>query len=166
MEVVEKKMRLDSKKTLLIMIITIIIGLNITYWLGNIEKEKYERDFELYSLSKEFVMNQEASKAIPILQELNSRHPDNEDLLGSLALAQAQIGDYQNALDNFQRSLEINPNLQLLPIFNINYSRALVFNNELEKAELLIEKISQYKNDEMYSDYFTEIYDLIEQKNK
>lgn len=147
------------------MLFAIIICLNITYWMGETEKEQYERDFELFSYANELIMKQEAGKAIPLLHELNNRHQYDENIITALALAQASVGEYDDAVDNFQRSLEINPNIQLLPVFNLNYSRALIYNNQHEKAELLLEKISKYKKDEQYSNTFTQLFALIEQKN-
>jgi hypothetical protein len=161
----ELKMRLESKKTLLIMIFTIIILLNITYWMGESEKEKYQRDFELFNYAYELIGKQEAGSAIPILFELNNRYQDDENIILSLAVAQVEVGEYDLAIANYQRSLEINPFLQLDPVFNLDYSRTLILNNEHEKAELLLEKVSNYKNHEQFSIRFAELYSLIEQKN-
>lgn len=158
-------MQLNSKKVLLIMSLTIIILLNITYWIGEKQKEQYEEDFELLRYAKELIWNQEAQKAIPILHELNNRHTDDEYIIETLALAQSFVGDYSHAVSNYQKSLEMNPNLQLQPEFNLKYSRALILNNEYEKAELLLNKISKYKNDKRFSKEFKSLLSFIKQKN-
>lgn len=158
-------MQLDSKKALLLMLFTIIICLNISYWLGEIEKDRYDRDYELLSYSKELIVQQDAGKAIPLLTELINRHQDDENIITTLALAQASVGDYDQSVANFQRSLEIDPNLQLLPNFNLNYSRALILNNEHEKAKELLGKISKYKKDKRFRDTYNDLYAFIQQKN-
>lgn len=159
-------MQFASKKVVLVMIFTIVLSLNITYWIGEGQKEQYEKDFELFSYAKELIWNQEANKAIPLLNDLNSRYQNDEYILTYLAFAQTFIREYDIALYNYQRSLEINPNLQLQPDFNLKYSRALILNNEYEKAELLLEKISKYKKDKRFSKEYNALLSFIDKNNK
>ncbi|MGJ7920301.1 tetratricopeptide repeat protein [Neobacillus sp. LXY-4] len=159
-------MQFNSKTALLIMLLLIVVCINITYWIGESEKDEYERDYELFSYSKELIRNQEPNKAIPLLHELINKYQNDENITTYLAIAQVAMGEYDIAVSNFQKVLGINPNFQLDPHFNLRYSRALILNNEHEKAKLLLDKISNYRNEEQFKNEFVELYALIEQKNK
>lgn len=133
----------NSKKVLISLILIITIGLSYSYFEGEKEKKQYQLENEMYEYSAQQLETNDGSKALPTLLELNKKYPNNDSIMVRIGIANAIIGDFPSAQLSFQSALEINPFLQLIPDFNLNYAKILINNDEYSKAKILIDKTVQ-----------------------
>lgn len=155
-------MNLNSKKISMGLILIFIMTLSYVYWVGEIEKEQYRLDNEIYNHAIQLLEQQNSIQALPLLLELNNNYPDNEYILMYSGLAQAIQGNYKGASDNFQKSLNIHPALQLDPSFIIEYTKILINNNELDKSKILLEKTTNLKVTDKQKNQIKKLYTYIE----
>lgn len=87
-----------------------------------------------------FMWDYDQMKAIEILKELSAKYPKEPHLVSYIGIRYLNLGEYENALNNFQEAITRDPNFA--PAYQL--AGAMCIN--LEKFDLAEEYLEKYKN--------------------
>jgi predicted Zn-dependent protease len=141
-----------SRYGLLAIILFIAVGMSFTYFKGKAEDRQSNEDFQKYQQALQFIQKQDGESARKILLELKKNYPENVNVNRYLGLSNALVGQLKPALLYYQKALELNPFLQLDPLYTLQYGEILYFNGEYAKSKILLEKTMQLSGSESYKE--------------
>ncbi|UCG02970.1 MAG: tetratricopeptide repeat protein [Candidatus Heimdallarchaeota archaeon] len=110
---------------------------------------------------KELIRQVENSAAIPFFQEALKEDPHNPEIFRHLGLAYFNLGNYEDALLNWEKAIELDPthhqtfwNLGHLHEIEQRYSDAF---EAYSQAAIIAEEISDLKKAERYKEWAARI---------
>ena len=140
--------------TFCIVVSFIVIGVVIS------QHEKiWFSEYQQFETARNLIENNKPNEAlvnlIPLIK--NERYKKSVTVIWTLGLAQAGIGDYENALKNLSEVRIIKPFVLKDPFYLMQYGEALYLSKDYNNAYNYFMAAKELNNDEKYSQFIDQI---------
>lgn len=146
-------------------ILIVIIGLFIAYFLGKKQDQKFAHEDALYNALVQHLQEEKYEDSLIIADNLKKQQQESEILNYAIALAAANTGEFEKAVSHMQRTMDFNPHKVEDSMFMLQYAEMLLFAEREADAKIVLERCTTLPIPETYPQYEERIQQLLSQIN-
>ncbi|TQR18152.1 tetratricopeptide repeat protein [Psychrobacillus soli] len=141
----------------------LILGLGYTSFSGAKQDEQYEAEQEIYKHSLDLIEEEQFDQALLYLKQVEENYPESANVKYNLAITYANIGEWNNAAQEYKRVLDLNPYRVEDSLFMLQYGSVLLNANKNDEAKIVFERCQTLPIPEQMPNYQEQVNELLMQ---
>lgn len=121
------------------LVLLVIIAVIAISQIGKKQDSIFEENYQMYNYAIHILDENQASEAKSIFEQLVGIYPNRPYLLWNYGRSLAMNGEYEQAIEIYQKALKQRPFLIKNPAFTQSIGEIYYYNNEFEKAKVYLE---------------------------